>query len=300
MRGAHQLSRMTAVLMLQLFVFTLACLVPCKADDLHGDRGIPFQFSDQIAGYEISGVWFPSERLSDLGELAGPVVFRLRHKVTGKISVVSENSVSIIDERFWQNAGIEPTLEDEQDYRRLLEQLKSLGILKLPYSEADRAKVRTCEKSSEKCLVLGQIPIDLQDLDFDGDADVVIMQKRAGQRGVDVYRIKSCDSCSDGEFNYFPYNDNGGTPPLSLIDSLSQINVTSREITIYYSAGVCLGMSETYKRFENAMHSFRKASSEVWDRGNDGNSCFRSIYKVTQNAAGFDVHKLISRQPESK
>ena len=72
-------------------------------------------------------MWFPSERLSDLGELAGPVVFRLRHKVTGKVSVVSENSVSIIDGRFWQNAGIEPTLEDEQDYRRLLEHLSHSG-----------------------------------------------------------------------------------------------------------------------------------------------------------------------------
>jgi len=287
---------MTAVLMLQLFVFTLACLVPCKADDLHGDRGIPFQFSDPIAGYEISGVWFPSERLSDLGELAGPVVFRLRHKVTGKISVVSENSVSIIDERFWQNAGIEPTLEDEQDYRRLLEQLKSLGILKLPYSEADRAKVRTCEKSSEKCLVLGQIPIDLQDLDFDGDADVVIMQKRAGQRGVDVYRIKSCDSCSDGEFNYFPYIDT----PLDLIDSLSEINITAREIKIYYSAGACLGKYETYKSFRDYTYSFRKVSAEVWDRGSDENSCFKSIYRVTKNSSGFDVHKLISRKQESK
>jgi len=297
MTGAHQLSQMIAVLMLQLFVFTLACLVPCKADDLSSDRGIPFQFSNQIAGYEISGVWFPSERLSDLrGELVGPVVFRLRHKVTGKISVVSENYVSIIDERFWQNAGIEPTLEDEQDYRRLLEQLKSLGILKLPYSEADRAKVRTCEKSSEKCLILGQIPIDLQDLDFDGDADVVIMQKRAGQRGVDVYRIKSCDSCSDGEFNYFPYIDT----PLDLIDSLSEINITAREIKIYYSAGACLGKYETYKSFRDYTYSFRKVSAEVWDRGSDENSCFKSIYRVTKNSSGFDVHKLISRQQESK
>ena len=229
MKGAHQLSRMLAALILQLFVFTLGCLVPCKADELLNDRGIPFQFSNQIAGYEISGVWFPSERLFDHGGLAGPVVFRLRHKVTGKVSVVSENFVSIIDERFWQNAGIEPTLKDEHDYRRLLEQLKSLGILKLPYSEADRAKVQKCKKSSENCLVLGQIPIDLQDLDFDGDADIVIMQRRAGQRGVDSYRITSCDSCSDGEFNYFPYIDT----PLELIDSLSEINITAREIKIF-------------------------------------------------------------------
>ena len=127
MKGAHQLSRMLAALILQLFVFTLGCLVPCKADELLNDRGIPFQFSNQIAGYEISGVWFPSERLFDHGGLAGPVVFRLRHKVTGKVSVVSENFVSIIDGRFWQNAGIEPTLEDEQDYRRLLEHLSHSG-----------------------------------------------------------------------------------------------------------------------------------------------------------------------------
>ena len=258
------------------------------------DAGIEFSFNNTIGGYTVSGIWYPVEDTYPQTLLAGPVVFTLKSLETGQVIKVTENAVSLLNDQYFTSRQIDiETYKDKQV--ELVSKLKSERILQLNYDEADRAKKAHCGNSKDICLRLGNVPIDLQDIDFDGKPEIVIRQKAMGQRSGDAFAIYSLDfTKKSNELGVVPYDNSERSKIFRSIDDFSTIDLTTKQIRIYASDGACQNSEEVYTQKTEDSITFLPLT-EFWHlrEGRDG-YCLKDTYDVETSETGVPKYTLVS------
>ena len=261
-------------------VFVAGSAVAAHAEDAGGAGGVPFVFDNALDGYAVSGTWFPLVASDAKNGPYGPVVFQLKDIKTGKTIKIAENGVSLLN-----------------DATRTISDLKSGATLHLNYAEKDRAEKGTCENSKDTCLKLGDIPLDLQDLTFDGKPEVIIAQDGMGQRFGGAYRVYTLDfddsSDPKDEIGAVTYNDAPYHEVFSQLDDMSTIDLTRKQIEIFSSGGACANSAEFYGL--NGDGGFSETGFELWQ--DNGGKCMDQVYQVKTSDMGVQTWKLVSSKP---
>ena len=261
-------------------VFMAGSAVVAHAEDAGGAGGVPFVFDNPLDGYAVSGTWFPLIASDARNGPYGPVIFQLKDSKTGKIIKIAENGVSLLNGAIQAISG-----------------LKSGATLHLNYGEKDRAEKGPCENSKDTCLKLGDIPIDLQDLTFDGKPEVIIAQAGMGQRFGSAYRVYTLDfdgsSDPKDEMGAVTYNDMPYQVVFSQLDDQSTIDLTKKQIEIFASGGACANSAEYYGL--NSDGGFSETGFEVWQ--DHGGNCMDQVYQVKTSDMGVQTWKLVSSKP---
>jgi len=253
-----------------------ACAEDAKAPD---PGGVPFVFDNPIGGYDISGTWFPLVASDAKHGPYGPVVFELKDSKTGKVIKIAENGVSLLSDATQTTADLKPGT-----------------TLHLNYGEKDRAEKGTCESSKDTCLKLGDIPIDLQDLTFDGEPEVIIAQDGMGQRFGGAYRVYTLDlddSDPKDELGAVTYNDMPYHEVFSQLDDQSTIDLTKKQIEIFSSGGACANSAEFYGL--NSDGGFSETGFELWQ--DNGGKCMDQVYQVKTSDMGVQTWRMVSSKP---
>jgi hypothetical protein len=232
---------------------------------------IPFESPNQLEGYQISGFWFPEDKFGYSG-LRGPAIFVFTKYDSGETYSVAVNSIALLNKEFYDSNNL--TIGDDSDIKQLIEKLKGYGILPLHLDNERRAKIKPCKRyeddillkslEGDQCLMLGDAPVDMQDIDFDGEKEVIFRQEFSGQRSGEAYEIM--------KLPYEKYEQSRfRNPPLSEIDFLTIIDVTKKQIVIDGSNGVCAETAEIYSSVGNGdfkMTRFRRFAAESRDQCN--------------------------------
>ena len=128
-------------------------------------------------------------------------------------------------------------------------------------------------------------PFAFGDMNFDGIKELVIANRRQGQRHSDAYEVYLIQEVRD--LSYFNILDLTDELPYSNIDATSEFDWDNKTIELYYSGGACSSSWETYKRvFSNypledyKFELIKKINYESWD--DDGNDipCSKFVYDV--------------------
>ena len=255
---------------------------------------IPFEFSNTIEGYNVSGIWFPNVIPDGYQDLQGPAVFIFKNVQTGSISEVAENSISLLGEAYWKDKGI-VVYEYYEKVPELTAKLKQAGKIVLTFSEDDRAKLKNCYKSTDKCLIFGEAVIDFQDTDFDGQKELIVVHAHAAQRKVNAYIVHSFEKNDDGSFQIDALYDKGSMEPLNSLDDFSTVNISKKTIEIEGSGGACSSTSSIYaKKKDKYDDGFDFIHFTIWEM-DDAGKCYKEEYSVERDGAVGHKMKLISR-----
>lgn len=249
---------------------------------------LEFIFDSPIAGYRISGIWFPVQPEAG-SDISGPAIFNLTNLSSGQVIQLSDNWMSLLDEEALANLGDGPDR---------LELLLAKAPLHLDYTEDDRARQKACRRSSDTCLQLGVIPIDVQDMNFSGAPELVVRHRGRGQRGSDTYSVYSFDpevnsSLPDTVEVLSPPYDGLQSPVFGRINSLSVINLTKRQIELMNSNGACNSSYETYSA--DAAPAFSLTAYRV-GHTDDAGDCIVDDYRVETDIDGVQKYVPISSQ----
>ena len=253
---------------------------------------IAFAFDNPLDEYDVSGIWFPMEHTYPQTILSGPAVFQLKNRKTGKIIKIAENAISMLNPLYFSEHHIQPN-EYQQKQGELIARIKSEGQLHLPYNDNDRAQKMPCANSKDTCLKLGHIPIDLQDINFDGTPELVVDQRGTGQRGDDSYAIFSVDPQDESkELGTVPYNNIRNFAVFRGIDAFSTIDLTKKEIELHASNGACADNGRIYSAKLDPGY-FTLIETWFLRQGDDG-TCLRDVFRVDKAQNGVPKYELIS------
>ena len=242
-------------------------------------RGIPFESSDTIENYRVSGIWFPEELIHVHDELSGSAFFVFSDVKTGKTFTANVSGVALLPEDYLKSNGAAYT--DNFEVGDLVERLKTLGVITIQFPAETRAKVVDCDM--DKCLQLGTTVVDIQDVDFSGKLRFVFRQAEEGQRYLDKYKIMEISE----ESNHL--DDKHIGLPLSELDGLSEINLSKKQIVLRESNGACAGSYLTYTVDPERGSGLKLAHTEQLSYDGSTDTCYIETY--TANGV------LISRQP---
>jgi|GEM_PF-5139717 len=258
--------------------------------------GIEFTFDNSLDGYAVSGVWYPLATPPAHTMLVGPAVFQLRNATTGKAIKIAENAISLLNDAYLKAHPIDP--QQGASPVGLIAALKSRGVLRLNYSGEDRARKVPCRESRDTCLAFGDIPIDLQDVNFDGKPEVIVTQQGMAQRFGDAYRVFTIDfDDADGaspEIGTVPYDDAQFQNVLGRLDDMSTIDLTRKRISIYLSGGACANSNEVFGLNPDTYDAgFSLLEYWSWQTDEKGD-CIEKIYHVKYSPIGVPAYKLFS------
>ena len=254
---------------------------------------MPFELSEPLEGFRISGEWFPNQIAQSSIGLQGPAVFQFENIKTNKKSYIAVNDMTLLETDYWQKQGIKV-----YDYFGKVEELvakaKNIGRLVLPLSESNRAKQLSCGETKDKCLQFGSAIVDFQDVDFDGKKELIILRAGVAQRGTNTYEAHAIENNDDGSFSIDPLYDKGKTEPLNSLDDFSSINMTKKQITIHASGGACASSDSIYSKTKNDDFPFLLTHYTTWDLDAE-NHCYKQEYAVEADGNFGRRFKLISR-----
>ena len=229
--------------------------LPIHFKSMSGKTPIYIQFTDVIQDrYLVDVEWFPNWGLAPL--LTGPANINFRVKDTN-ITFPIKSELFHIAQRIFSLPN----------YRLNAENITKKEVLKMKYWH------------------LANPPFAFGDMNFDGIKELVISEKRGGQRGFDAYKVYLLQEIEDTE--YFNVVNLSNVKPYSQIDQTTQFDWDNKTIKIYSSGGACSGMEELYERvysdFPLQDYRFKLIEKTKWDYLDDkGNKipCTKFVYNV--------------------
>ena len=193
---------------------------------LNADKLIKIHFTDLIEDkYTVDVKWFPDNGLAPL--ITGPAIitFNIKGDVLGW---------------FTKLTGFFHIPNFEVDW----EKINNGEVFEMKYSDFKRYSTvkELTSKNKEHIWSVG-IPFLFEDVNFDSTKELIIVKKRAGQRGTDDYEVYSIDEF--GALNS-PYNITNSLPYVKF-DGFTKFNSEDKTITLYSSGGACGSCYETYQ-----------------------------------------------------
>jgi len=128
-------------------------------------------------------------------------------------------------------------------------------------------------------------PFSFGDMNFDGIKELVIANRRQGQRHLDAYEVYLIQEIEGS--SYFNILDLTDELPYSNIDATTEFDWENKTIELYYSGGACGSSYETYKRVisdyplrDYKFEIIKRIELTSWD--DDGNDipCSEYIYDI--------------------
>ena len=128
-------------------------------------------------------------------------------------------------------------------------------------------------------------PFSFGDMNFDGIKELVIANRKQGQRHKDAYEVYLIQEIEDK--NYFNIVDLTNELPYSNIDSSTKFDWEDKTIELYYSGGACGSSYETYKRVfsdypleDYKFKLIKKIELFSWDEDGNDIPCTMNVYNV--------------------
>jgi hypothetical protein len=222
---------------------------------LDGKTPIFIEFTDVIQGrYIVDVEWFPNWGLVPMFNGPANINFNL---IDRDVKFTIKTDFFNIGNRMFSFPK----------YRMDAETIASKGVIKMKFSDIANA------------------PFAFGDMNFDGVKELVIANRKQGQRHHDAYEVYLIQEIEGT--SYFNILDLTDTLPYSNIDATTKFDSDNKTIQLYYSGGTCNSSYETYKRVFSAypmrdykFELMRKIDYETWDENGDDIPCTKYVYDV--------------------
>ena len=266
---------------LLLFLFVSIGINAAAADDLaeYMDNGLPIyyqlldgktpiyiEFTDVIQGrYIVDVEWFPNWGLVPMFNGPANINFKLIDK---DVKFTIKTDFFNIGNRMFSFPK----------YRMDAETIASKEVIKMKFSDIANA------------------PFAFGDMNFDGIKELVIANRKQGQRHHDAYEVYLIQEIEDT--SYFNIMDLRDTLPYSNIDATTEFDSDNKTIQLYYSGGACSSSYEIYKRVfsdyplrDYKFELIHKIDYETWDEDGNDIPCTKYVYDVVDGKEILDEAK---------
>ena len=222
---------------------------------LDGKTPIYIEFTDVIQGrYIVDVEWFPDWGLVPMFNGPANINFKL---VDRDVKFTIKTDFFNIGNRMFSFPK----------YRINANTIANKEVIKMKYSD------------------IANEPFAFGDMNFDGIKELVIANRRQGQRYHDAYEVYLIQEIEDT--SYFNIIDLTDVLPYSNIDATTKFDSDNKTIQLYYSGGACSSSYETYKRVfsdyplrDYKFKLIRKIDYETWDKNGDDIPCTKYVYDV--------------------
>ena len=233
---------------------------------LDGKTPIYIEFTDVIQGrYIVDVEWFPDWGLAPMFNGPANINFKL---IDRDVKFTIKTDFFNIGNRMFSFPK----------YRMDAETIASKEVIKMKFSDIANA------------------PFAFGDMNFDGIKELVIANRRQGQRHHDAYEIYLIQEIEDT--SYFNILDLTDTLPYSNIDATTKFDSDNKTIQLYYSGGACSSSYETYKRVfsdyplrDYKFELIHKIDYETWDEDGNDIPCTKYVYDVVDGKEILDEAK---------
>ena len=233
---------------------------------LDGKTPIYIEFTDVIQGrYIVDVEWFPNWGLVPMFNGPANINFKL---IDRDVKFTIKTDFFNIGNRMFSFPK----------YRMDAETIASKEVIKMKFSDIANA------------------PFAFGDMNFDGIKELVIANRRQGQRLHDAYEVYLIQEIEDT--SYFNILDLTDTLPYSNIDATTEFDSDNKTIQLYYSGGACSSSYETYKRVfsdyplrDYKFELIHKIDYETWDEDGNDIPCTKYVYDVVDGKEILDEAK---------
>ena len=240
--------------------------LPKHYELLNGKTPVYIEFTDVIQGrYIVDVEWYPDWGLVPM--FNGPAIINFK-------LVDSDIKFSIKTDFF----NIGNRMFSFPRYRMNAETIANQDIIKMQFSD------------------IANPPFSFGDMNFDGIKELVIANRRQGQRHHDAYEVYLIQEIEDT--SYFNIMDLTDTLPYSNIDATTEFDSDNKTIQLYYSGGACSSSYETYKRVfsdyplrDYKFELIHKIDYETWDEDGNDIPCTKYVYDVVDGKEILDEAK---------
>ncbi len=237
------------------------------------NKAIHLQFSDQFhKDYEINVVWTPDSGLSPV--LNGPALINFRSKKWENSfsvganyfhlpqEILKESGLYIFDSDYVFNLSV--NLGKTYEIKNNSKYLKQISL----WGNDHTTKEMSLDARSH-------IPFFFEDIDLDGEDELIVTSFRSGQRGVNEYLIY------DLSYKY-------GTPvveikhlePFNQIDQLSAFDFKHKTISQYSSGGSCSNLEDAYRLVNGNFQHIRHTNWNYRVDVEHGSICVETMYDI--------------------
>jgi len=229
--------------------------LPIHYQLLDGKTPIYIEFTDVIQGrYIVDVEWFPDWGLVPMFNGPANINFKL---IDRDVKFTIKTDFFNIGNRMFSFPK----------YRMDADTIANKEVIKMKYSD------------------IANEPFAFGDMNFDGIKELVIANRRQGQRYHDAYEVYLIQEIEDT--SYFNIIDLTDVLPYSNIDATTKFDSDNKTIQLYYSGGACSSSYETYKRVfsdyplrDYKFKLIRKIDYETWDKNGDDIPCTKYVYDV--------------------
>ena len=233
---------------------------------LDGKTSIYIEFTDVIQGrYLVDVEWFPDWGLAPMFNGPANINFKL---IDRDVKFTIKTDFFNIGNRMFSFPK----------YRIDANTIANKEVIKMKYSD------------------IANEPFAFGDMNFDGIKELVIANRRQGQRHHDAYEVYLIQEIEDT--SYFNIMDLRDTLPYSNIDATTEFDSDNKTIQLYYSGGACSSSYETYKRVfsdyplrDYKFELIHKIDYETWDEDGNDIPCTKYVYDVVDGKEILDEAK---------
>jgi hypothetical protein len=240
--------------------------LPKHYELLDGKTPIYIEFTDVIQGrYIVDVEWFPDWGLVPMFNGPANINFKL---VDRDVKFTIKTDFFNIGNRMFSFPK----------YRINANTIANKEVIKIKYSD------------------IANEPFAFGDMNFDGIKELVIANRKQGQRHHDAYEVYLIQEIEDT--SYFNIMDLRDTLPYSNIDATTEFDSDNKTIQLYYSGGACSSSYETYKRVfsdyplrDYKFELIHKIDYETWDEDGNDIPCTKYVYDVVDGKEILDEAK---------
>jgi hypothetical protein len=240
-------------LLLSIMMASLITFCTNKLTQYDSSEIVKIEYSEPVEGFKVKIIWVPSEIIN--GFAKGPAILELFNIKDSIFSKLTSNSLAIKIDRL------------PFEYNSDSTEIKSVKPnVKITYAKDLNLSNEWFGTSEE--------PFFFQDVNFDNNKDLILVEFGTGQRGVNNYRV---DGMSNSDLLKEPF--------LSL-DDYSKIDYKNRTITLVGSNGACDRTTEIYKqkKYEVNEYGIKFSYYEIeQDTLIELKDCKTYTYKVSKN-----------------
>jgi hypothetical protein len=229
--------------------------LPKHYELLDGKTPIYIEFTDVIQGrYIVDVEWFPDWGLVPMFNGPANINFKL---VDRDVKFTIKTDFFNIGNRMFSFPK----------YRMDAETIASKEVIKMKFSDIANA------------------PFAFGDMNFDGIKELVIANRRQGQRHHDAYEVYLIQEIEDT--SYFNILDLTDVLPYSNIDATTKFDSDNKTIELYYSCCACGSSYETYRRVfsddpleDYKFELIKKIDYDYEDKDGNRIPCHKYVYDV--------------------
>jgi len=235
-----------------------------------GTKTIHLKFSDVIDDkYTVNVVWMPRD--GEGPRLVGPAIITFL-KDSGYLFSVTASYFHLPTAEL-AKSGILKTDDDGQTVEVDLAKVYSFKY------DSDSFNKISLVNNTHKFKESGsreQIPFFFEDIDFDGEIELVVVDFNAGQRWLNEYTIYKPNYKYGNMYNLV------NIEPFSTLDQLSTFDKENRTIDVFLSGGSCTNSNKKFKLIDGR---YTLVELTDWDYATDGERyvCIESAYDIVNS-----------------